>query len=244
MSKSFQLIPVALMSLLFSNCKKDNSNKINLISTIIVVNAAVDIPSVKVNLTGNKIIYATAPSVTYGAGTLYYAPRAATSFSIVSSADTNTFLINKTFNLSSEIYTLYLVGQAPNIDTLFRQETNFPFIPQNKIYTSSDSVVNVRFVNLSPNSNPVKIKIVNASANEVDNLPYKSSTNFRAYDAKLTTTAYAFQIRDAATDALLVNYTFNATATNRFKNVALVIKGLAGITTGTNAFSVAAVNYF
>jgi hypothetical protein len=46
------------------------------------------------------------------------------------------------------------------------------------------------------------------------------------------------------TDALLLTYTFSATATNRFKNVSLLIKGLLGTTTGTNEFSVSSVNYF
>ena len=162
---------------------------------------------------------------------------------VVATADTTTFLVNTNLNLSSPMYTMYIAGQSPTIDTLFREEKNYPFIRQDRTPPSSDSVVNLRFVNLSPNSTPVKIKIAGATTNEVDNLPYKGITDFKAYVAKLTPTSYAFQVRDAVTDALLVSYTFSATSTNRFTHVALIFKGLVG-GTGANVLSISAINYF
>ena len=104
--------------------------------------------------------------------------------------------------------------------------------------------MNVRFVNLSPNSVPVKIKITNAVVNEVDNLPYKSISDWKNYKATASSTTYSFQIRNAVTDALIFTYSFAANSTNRFKNVTLIIKGLQGTTSGTSAFRVFAVNYF
>src|SRR5262249_2349319 len=121
--------------------------------------------------------------------------------------------------------------------------TNFPFIRTDVINTSADSVVNVRFANLSPNSGPLKIKIANAATNEVDYLSLRDVSNFKAYNALLSSTTYSFQIRDAATDALITTYMFTANSTNRFKNVMLVIKGLRN-GTGNDVFGVFAVNYF
>ena len=237
-------MPMAIFLLWFVSCKKDNST-ITLTSSVMVVNAAVNVPAIQVNVTGNPIKYAGGVSIPYGSGGFYFLSRKAMPVTVVSAADTTTFLFNNTLNFQSGIYTMYLIGQAPTIDTLFREETNFPFIHTDlSTPPSSDSVVNVRFVNLSPNSVPLKIKITGATTNEVDNLPYKGISNWKRYNTLVATTVYSFQIRDAATDALITTYSFSATATNRFKNVALIIKGLQGTTTGSNAFGVSAVNYF
>jgi hypothetical protein len=243
MKKVFNLIVFVFTISLMSSCKKD-SKEFSLTSTVNVINAAVDVPGLKVNTSGGTIIYATAPAVAFGAGQLNYVPRTSTLMKIVGSPDTTIAYVNNNLNFQSGIYSLYLIGQAPAVESMLVEETNFPFIRQDVIQPSSDSVVNVRFANLSPNSVPVKIKISGATTNEVDNLPYKGVSSWKIYTAKLATTNYAFQVRDAVTDALLASYTFAATATNRFKNVTLIIKGLQGTTTGTNAYSISPINFF
>jgi len=243
MNKLFRLITIAFSASLFTACKKD-SQEIKLTSTVNVINAAVDIPGVKVNTSGGNIAFSTITQIAYGAGQLNYVPRTSTPVLIVKASDSTASLVNSTINFQGQVYSMYLVGQTPTIENFLVEETNFPFIRQDVIQPSSDSVVNVRFVNLSPNSVPIKVKINGATVNEVDNLPYKSISTWKAYTAKLATTNYSFQVRDAVTDALLASFTFSATGTNRFKNVALIIKGLQGTTTGTNAYSVSAVNYF
>jgi hypothetical protein len=198
--------------------------------------------------------------VNYGIGTFYYVPRTNFNVKVVATSDTTTFLVNNTFKFNQILYTLYIAGQAPVYDTLFRAETNFPIIKTDvTIPPSADSVVNIRFVNLSPNSVPVKIvKITpvyppvtpsqNVTTTEVDNLVYKGISNWKPCDARITGTmtsrAYTFQVQDASTSAVLATFSFTASSTNRFKNVALVIKGLQGTTSGTNAFGLFAVNYF
>jgi hypothetical protein len=242
MNKLLNLVSILLMVLLFQGCKKETED-IKLTATVNIINAAVNVPGVKVNTSGGNIVYSIVTQIAYGAGQLNYVPRTSTPVVIVKAAD-STALVNITFNFQSPVYSLYLVGQSPAIENMLVEETNFPFIRQDITAPSSDSVVNVRFVNLSPNSVPVKIKINGATVNEVDNLPYKSVSAWKAYTAKLVTTNYAFQVRNAATDALLASYTFSATGTNRFKNVALIIKGLQGTTSGVNAYGVSVVNYF
>ncbi len=241
MNKVFFILIISVLSI--TACKKDKSDKLQ-ITTFSVVNAAVDMPAIKVNVGGVAMNYASAPQIAYGTAAMYYAPRASTLVKILSTADTVNPLVNSSIDFKSGVYSVYLVGQLPTIETIIKEETNFPFIRQDITPPSSDSVVNVRFVNLSPNSVPVKIKVASAATNEIDNLPYKGISDFKIYTAKLTTTTYSFQIRDAATDALITTYTFTTNATNRFKSVALVIKGLQGTATGTNAFGVFAVNYF
>jgi hypothetical protein len=240
--KKFYLLFFATL-ILFANCTKDSHLPIST-STLNVINGAIDVPVVQVNTSGQQLPFTGSRTISYGNGGLFSIYRGISPITIVSSTDTTKNLFSGNIPFTSGIYSLYLAGQSPTVDTILREETNFPLILSGVVNTTVDSVVNLRFVNLSPNSVPLKIKLLNATTNEVDNLGYKGITNFKPYAALLTTTTYTFQIRNAATDALLTTYSFSATATNRFKNVALLIKGLMGTTTGTNAFSVSAVNYF
>ena len=236
-----QVICVLLVIIGYSSCKKAKEDFL-LTTNLNVVNAALNV-GIKVD-PGRGFIYANDSSIKYGVARSYALARTSIPFKIVNAADTTATLYDNVVELRSANYTMFIAGVAPTPQVIINEETNFPFIPQDKIYTSSDSVVNVRFVNLSPNSTPVKIKIASATTNEVDNLPFGSIGNWKAYPALLATTTYSFQIRDAGTDALITTYSFIANSTNRFKNVALVIKGLEGTTAGTNAFGVFVVNYF
>jgi hypothetical protein len=212
--------------------------------TMVIVNSAIGLSAVQVNPTGNsKITYSTTPQVTFGARGIYYV-NTGEPISIVATSDTTISLIKRSFDFTSGWYSMFITGQSPALDTIIKAETDLPFIRNDITNPTSDSIVNVRFINLSPNSVPVKIKIASSTGNEVNSLPYKSISAWKAYTALAATTNYSLQIRDAITDALLASYTFTANATNRFKNVTLAIKGLQGTTTGTNAFGVFAVNYF
>lgn len=226
-------------------CKKDDKVLIS-VTTINVVNAAIDVASVKVNTSENPVAYSkTTDVVNFGANRFYYAARGLNTINAVATADTTKMLFNKKTDLGIGFYTLYLAGQAPNVDTLFRREDNFPFIKTDVTVPAIENhVTSVRFVNLSPNSPALKINIKNSVINEIENFTYKSIGNWKGYgNSAAGTTNYIFKVRNAATNAILLTYTFGATTTNRFKNVALVIKGLIG-GTGANAFGIFPVNYF
>ena len=243
MIKQFLLLSFCSV-LLIAACKKEKSFHSDGTATIQVVNADVGITGIKLNMYNLPVKWwSTTSQVNYGASAFYYAQRIATPITVVSSADTANPLLNSTYNIRGNIYTLYIAGQFPTIDTIMREETNYPYVQLDRIPSDADSIINIRFVNLSPNSSPVNINILGSAVNEVSNLAYKGITNFKAYTAKIANPNYKFEIRDAATNTILLTYTFNVTATNRFKNVALVLKGLQGAS-GTNAFGVFAVNYF
>ena len=226
-------------------CKNSDQDVIRTAATIQVINAVVDVPVVKVNPSGGRYSFKkTTDSVKYSANKFYFSPTGGSSIRAVASPDSTKVLFSRSVNLKSAVYTLYLAGTAASPDTLFREEVNFPFISMNKMFTAADSIVNVRFVNLSPNSTPIKVRIANAATDEIANLPYKTIGSWKAYPAKLTSTPYSFQVRSVADDALLATFNLTANAANRFKNVTLVIKGLQGTTTGVNAFGVFMVNYY
>lgn len=243
--KTMKTIYILMITICCFACKKDE-RKITSITNINVVNAAIDLPAIKVSTTGKKTNYAMiTDQVTYGTNKVYYSETGAATLTAVATSDTTKLLFNRSIELTTGFYTMYIAGQFPNVDTLFRQEVNFPFIKTDiSKPITADSVVNIRFINLSPNSPTLIVNIRNSTVNEFNDLTYKMIGNWKAYPAKLATTAYVFEIRNAITNAILTSYTFSATATNRFKNVSLIIKGLAGTTSGVNAFNVFPVNYF
>lgn len=242
---TMRTIKILIISICFFACKK-NENHFTPVASINAINAVIDLASIKINTIGKKSNYAMiTDQIAFGTNRIYYGETGTATLTAVASSDTTKLLFNKSVELTPDIYTMYIMGQMPNIDTLFRKEVNFPFIKTDVSKPSAtDSVVNIRFVNLSPNSPSLVINIRNNTVNEFNNLPYKTISSWKPYPAKLITTNYIFEIRNAATNTILTSYTLIATTSNRFKNVSLIIKGLAGTTSGTNAFSVFPVNYF
>jgi len=96
--------------------------------------------------------------------------------------------------------TLYLTGTATQPDSLMVDES-FPYHP------ASDSVTSMRFANLSPGSAPISINLLGQPAGSiVANLPYKGISAFFTYPATSKISSYTFEIRDAASGALLLTY--------------------------------------
>lgn len=242
MKKIIQLGICCLM--LFGSCKKGKETFTDNNSAVMVINGTVDVAAIQVKQNNNPIVYSTAPKINYGTGAFRYFKAGDNNFKVVNAIDSTKFILDKPVRLNYKLYSLYLIGQSPNLDTLLREEGGFPFVPVDKITTGTDSIINIRFVNLSPNSAPVKINIKGNTNNEVAALAYKGITGFKAYSAKPANVSYIFEVRDAVSGIMLSSYTLNITTTNRFRNVALVIRGLSGTTTGTNAFNVSAINYF
>lgn len=227
-------------------CKEEKATPEE-IGTVLTINAITDAGPIKVNPTSKAKAWSSLFLQTaYPAGTLYYAATGNANFTIARVSDTTKTLFNRSFGLKPKMYTLYLSGTVAAPDTMLREEVNYPNIitAGAGIPPIADSVVNVRLVNLSANSPALKVKLSTATNNEVDNLTYKGITAFKAYPARQTSTTYSFQIRRVDDDALVTTFNFSATSANRFKNVALVIRGVFGTTTGTAPFGVTAINYY
>lgn len=241
-----KVLKIGMVAICLIACKKEKEVAITS-STINVINAAIDVTALKVNPTGKNISYLTTTNqVNYGASQLYYAKTGIKSLIVVSSLDTTKVLFNRNIDFQAGFYSMYISGTASNIDTIFRKEINYPYIKTDiSIPQPIDSVVNVRFVNLSPNSPPLNINIKSNQSSELTNLAYKSIGNWKAYSNNKATGVinYIFEIRDSSSNTILLTYTFTATSTNRFKNVNLIIRGLIG-STGANAFGISASNFF
>lgn len=136
-----------------------------------------------------------------------------------------------------EIYSLFLTGTPAAVDTLLIRE-NLP--------VHNDSTFGVRFINLAPGSPAVKLTLsTSATVSELGDVSYKQASAFKIYPASSTNTTYNFQIRNAATDALISSVAFSgtsaATGIPRFNNITLVLRGLVN---GTPAAGITRVNHY
>lgn len=228
--------------LLLTSCAKDN-NELKSSANVYTVNAAVGVGGIKVNSGATSgFSFKNAPNIAYGTSATLGSFTGSKTITVVSADDTTKMFFNRTIDLQS-INSLYIAGQSPAIDTIFRTEKNFPYIQGAKL--NPDSSIYIRFINLSPNSTPLKVTISSAATNEVDALSYKGISPFKKYSANSTVkTNYVFEVRDVATNTLRTTATATINpATNRFRTISIIYKGLLGTTTGAETFNILQLNY-
>jgi len=225
----YSVISVILL-FLGSACEKDD-NEIKGTANITVINAAIGNGAIRVNPgLGGGFSYAKASDIAYGTSAGVGAFTGTNNITVVKTTDTTNILFQRSIALQP-ISTLYISGQAPAIDTMYRVESNFPYIQASKL--DADNSVYIRFVNLSPNSAPLNVNIRSSVTNEVSGLAYKGITAFKKYDAPTTAASYIFEVRDAATNIVIFTYTLPL-ATFRYKTLSIVIGGLVPVLPITN----------
>jgi hypothetical protein len=221
-------------------CKDDEEFEPQPTSNITVVHAALDAGPIKVNAGASSAFsWSKATAVAFGTSARYGNYTGTFPITVVSSTDTTKVLFNRTIDLKP-INTLYIAGQSPAIDSIYRVESNFPFIQAADI--NAENAAYLRFVNLSPNSTPVNIKLTTATTNEVTGLAYKGISPWVKYPALTTTANYVFEIRNGTTNALIATVPALTSNNIRYKTISIIIRGLVG-GTGTNAFGTFQVSY-
>lgn len=193
-----------------------------------VVNAINDVPVVIVNTAGDSITFsATNSKVSFGANRRYsISADREQEMSIVPEADTLNVIYQDILDLQPASYSLFLIGLAGNEDN-FLVEDNFRQI--------QDSIVGVRFVNLSPSSSDLNIGISGETSDEVTGLGYTNLTEYLEFSATSSDGPYAFEFKDGAGNVLT---TFNLTPVPQ-RNLTLAIIG-----PNDAAMSVARVNNY
>ena len=197
-------------------CKKNNSN--GGLAALNIINANTNAPSVLVYLTDypNSFYQNRAP-VYYGSALEYGTPAGINPLSIYKKTDTVKPLFRTTLNLNAGgIYSLYLAGTAPQIDTIFTQD-NVPF--------HHDSAVSLRVINLSSDSHPITVNLEGNPSTQVEfpALAYRAVSDFKSYPATSNVSGYYnFEIRDQASGDLLTTFSWYYTL---FQSNTLVISG-------------------
>ena len=230
---------LALSVLILFACKKSSDTTPNpALASITVVNATLNIGSLKVNRYQSGLSYATlSDSIVYESAIEYPISSGNQPITIVLTRDTTNILYKNVFNfLPYKSYSFYLAGQTPDIKA-FSFQDNIP------VY--KDSTAGVRFINLSQNSNPVSINLQGNSTGQTEftNLSFGQISQFKSYPANQISGAvrtYTFEVRDLSTGNLLITYTWPFAVE---KNNTLVISGLIN-GAGSNALSVFSVNNY
>lgn len=245
-----KLLILLFAGLLVQSCKK-KENDLRALSSLTVVNAAIDAAGVKTNTSGTIKSWAAIPTaeVANYANSKNYGVFAGTRpVTVVIAADTTKTLYSIIHDFKQAGFnTLFLCGQVGTYEGVYLADDQLP--------NYSNEVVGIRFINLSPNSPAVDVVLTSTpTVNEASGLAYKQKSEFKTYPTGDLKTAITFQVKNAATGVVLATYSLSGTAVSpyttvtlaqvRYKNLTLVIKGLAGTTTGTNAFGVFPVPHY
>ncbi|MGA6118306.1 hypothetical protein [Sphingobacterium anhuiense] len=225
---------IFLCGLFLYSCQKDKVWQTEVgIAKVNVINAVVTGGNAKVNVSPKEINWSNIrDNQALGGFTLnrmFIVPTDRTTvFQVAPLSDTINMWYNQVSQLSAgKVYTLYLSGTPTDLKTKFQEESNFPdyvIRDAGKTTPVADSIVNIRFVNLSSSGPRLDINIQGKSTLEASNLDYQAFTEFKAYPANNGIYSIAFEIRKSSDKSLVATYDFNADF-YRFKSVAVVIMG-------------------
>ncbi len=216
------ILYVIAQSLLISCKKEDNKPATGGGALLTIVNATIGSSALVTNFNSNQVLkyYNTAQKINYGAYVEFPNYMGMIPLSLSQITDTVHTLYNHTLNLSyNTAHTLFMTGLVAQPDTLYTTD-KIPYYPP------TDSVLAVRFVNLSPGSSPMTVNLQGQqSTPQVSSLAYKAITDFQQFPAKSTIIKYVFEVRAAGTGSLLTTYTLTPVSSRLFKNVTLAVIG-------------------
>ncbi len=214
------LLALRLVTILIcSSCQKTTTApNVSGVASLTIVNAIPNSnPIIPVINTSQPIIYFnSAISLLYGGngyGFFYeYSPLAGKdTLCVVQNTDTLDVGPKTTGQLfydilpfqKGEIYSLFLCGADTTLPDFLLTTDSLPYYPP------GDSVMGIRFVNLSTNSNSISINLEGSqNGSEVSNLVYKGITGFKTYVNNSSTADYMFVVRDAASGDSLTQFDF------------------------------------
>jgi hypothetical protein len=228
------------MSLFILSCKKDTGS-FPAASALNVINASEVAPALTVNFTFSPVPFSqwlgpNQSPFTYGSSLEFGNLSGNLPLELIASTDTVHPFYKNTVNFpAGSTHSLYLIGNGSQPETMLLQD---------QIPSYQDSTSGVRFINLSPDSQPITVNLQGdlPSQTEFPALAYKQISSFKAYSAKSTNSSgYTFEIRDAISGSLLTTFTWNFKI---FFCNTLVIDGLENNTSGNFPLSVFQVNHY
>lgn len=223
-----------MIAYLFS-CQKDEAVGTVDIAKVNVINAVVAGGSVKANVSNKTLTWSSIADDQILGGTNYlnrlYTVTTFRSiyFKVAPVSDTTMLWYNQIKQLNAgKMYTLYLSGKPGNVKTLFHEEMNFPkpiIRDAGRRTPVTDSIVNIRFVNLSPSGPMVDINILGKNSNEISNLRYEEFTDFKAYPATKGNNYIIFEIRKSSNKELIDTIYISAPNV-RFTSIVIMMMGI------------------
>ena len=209
-----QLLSIVIIAtVLFISCSKKSAPGTGSVAAFNFVNAVVGSSPTVVAFGNWNITYAAWGDISYGASNLFSPVGGSVPLTLARISDTTQPFFQGTLTLSAgSIYSFFISGDTTTTDTLLTRD----IIPY---YPPRDSVMGIRFVNLSSGSNQISINLEgNANGSEVGSLAYKGITSFKQYANNSTIIDYLFVVRDVATGDSLTQFDFvvNGSSNNGF----------------------------
>ena len=194
LKQSLSLLAVAF---LFLRCEEEND--FTTASSLKVVHAATA-PQVHVNYFGTELLFSSNPTLGYTEWERYTLPaEEPRALTFTYASDTNRQVLSEVVTLAAgEISTYYLLGDSANL-TGFLLEDGFPISPTE---TEADSIVNVRFINLSRDAGTVNVATLRFDGTIVSGLDFQQDSDFIAFSATTTDSTYVFQFKDPSDQVL------------------------------------------
>lgn len=214
------------------SCKKDLSPEGT--AGLTIINAIPDCPRAAMNFTDQESIYWYGSLIVdYGVSGAFNhisvpAKEMPLAFKKWPDTTVNDKYIYKTVlhPAKGEISTLFFIGTLANPESMLVTKTP-PY------YSSTDSLMGLRLVNLSPGSAPVRVNISGQGVNVTsNNLAYKGITDYLPLTATSKVGNLLVQFYDQASGNLLASYTLanvGSTVVNnpwRYRNHTIGLKGL------------------
>ena len=247
MKKLIKTIPVLPMGMYFLAffglslvaCDEEESLPFTA-SSLKVFHGAVDAPPVHVNYDGRDIPFLGATTISFGSNQKFTIPSGIDQeIRIVNSEDTLSQLLSTRVSLPvGGIGTLFLIGEGENVEGLYLNDD---------ILTFTDSLVGVRFINLSPDSSPVSVGITEGDDNLADELAYRETSGYLALPATEADGSYTFEFKDAdgnVIGSITLNPLPGFGVKPLFKNQTYALVGLANDGTGASSLSVKQINNY
>lgn len=137
---------------------------------------------------------------------------------------------------ATDMLSLFYVGDKAHPDTMLIRE-EFP------THVYGDSTFSVRFLNLSPGSNPVRVEVDGEAQPLVSNLAYKTRSGWNTFSARLDAGTYVIRFRDQANGNEIASYTISDAAgvgdftpnVWRKNNVTIALIGSPAVSSGMYA---------
>jgi hypothetical protein len=235
--KIIRLCFLFLYGLILYSCQKDEHIKGELgvggMAKINVINAVVTGGNAKVNVSPKKMYWNSLPDNQvlggFTLGRLFMVPAdRSTVMQVAPVSDTTKIWYDNTSQLKSgKVYTLYLSGTPGDVKSLLHEEIGFPkpiIRDVIKPTPAADSIVNIRFTNLSVSVPDVDINLV-GGGKVTGNLGYRQFTDFKAYPATSGYDYYTFEVRRSSDKELIATYDFPA-YDFLFKSVVVFMMGI------------------
>lgn len=146
---------------------------------------------------------------------------------------------------SAEMVNLFFVGDKTHPDTLLVRE-EFP------VHKYGDSTFSIRFLNLSPGSNPVRVEVDGMAQPVVSNLAYKARGGWNTFSARSDAGTYVVRFKDQVSGNEIASYTIADAGSSsdfapniwRKNNVTIALIGSTAISSGKYAPACFLIRHF